>query len=85
MAKKIMNHTEYQKRVKGLPDTTLEFIIDDCQEAIDCLIDGENVGYYQDEIHYCHAELKRRRDMKKPQGKYKAEQQCNNVSDFWWW
>jgi hypothetical protein len=32
----------------------------DCREAIAAMPDGENAGYYMDEIHYCAMELRRR-------------------------
>jgi hypothetical protein len=62
--KKIMNHAEYMKKVKKLSEAQLRFIIKDCNEAMDAMPDGENVGYYQDEIHYAAMELNRRKNAK---------------------
>ena len=57
---KQMNHAEYQKKVKRLPVEALRYIIKDCREVIRVNPEGRNNGYYMDEIHYCHAELRRR-------------------------
>ena len=61
---KNMNHTEYQKKVKKMGYDQLLFVIKDCKEAIQAMPDGENVGYYADEIHYCTMELNRRANKK---------------------
>lgn len=60
--KKVMNHGAYQKRVKGLTDAELAFSIKDCKEALAAMPEGENAGYYQDEIHYLAAEVKAREE-----------------------
>lgn len=57
---KIMDHTEYQKRLRSNSESSLRFIIKDAHEAIAAMPDGENVGYYTDEIHYASMELRRR-------------------------
>lgn len=62
---KTMNHTEYQKKLKTKTSADLEFAIKDCLEAIKAMPEGENVGYYTDEVHYCRAELNRRSDFVK--------------------
>lgn len=56
-----MNHTEYQKKVKGLSEAELRYIIKDASEALKALPDSPKAGYYQDEINYCANELHRRR------------------------
>lgn len=61
MATKVMNHSEYQKKVKRLPDESLLFIIKDAKEAIKALPDNPNNSYYADEICYAGMELARRR------------------------
>lgn len=61
----MMNHTEYQKKVKKLSEESLRFIIQDCREAIDALPNNPKNGYYMDEIHYCSMELAYRRAKKK--------------------
>lgn len=57
---KIMNHIEYQRKLKRLSEDALRYRIDDCKSAIEAYPDNPNCGYYQDEIHYCAAELERR-------------------------
>jgi hypothetical protein len=58
---KVMDHQKYLNSMKMKTVDQLRFIIDDCVASIDTLPDGENVGYYQDEIWYCRAELKSRK------------------------
>ena len=60
--KKVMNHSEYMAKVKLIDDEGLKFIITDCRDSIKAMPQGENEGYYQDEIHYCSMELKERQD-----------------------
>ena len=55
-----INHSEYQKRVKKMSIDELIYTIKDCKEAIKAMPNGHKAGYYQDEIHYCVAELNRR-------------------------
>jgi hypothetical protein len=66
---KVMNidHKEYPKRLRGLPDESLLFIIRDCQRAIAANPDADKVrsGYYADEISYAGMELTRRRKVGK--------------------
>jgi len=60
---KTMNHSQYIKDAKKKAKSELEFIIKDCQNAIEAGKSfNPNCGYYMDEIHYCAAELKRRED-----------------------
>jgi len=57
---KVMNHTEYMKRTRSMDIATLRYIIKDAREAIQAMPNGVNAGYYMDEVHYCHMELRRR-------------------------
>lgn len=57
---KQMVHADYQKRVKSLSVPELMFIIADAREAMTANPENPNNGFYQDEIHYCAAELRRR-------------------------
>jgi len=59
---KQMDHGEYQKKTKRMSDASLLYTIKDCKESLDAMPDGENAGYYQDEICYCSMELNRRRN-----------------------
>ncbi len=59
---KVMNHTEYQEAVKTKSDSSLLFIIKDCQEALTANPEASNASYYADEICYCGMELKKRKD-----------------------
>jgi hypothetical protein len=59
---KKMNHGEYQAKVKKMSDAALRYVIKDAREAMAAMPDGENVGYYADEINYCCSELYRRGD-----------------------
>jgi len=61
---KIMNHSEYMKKVKKLDIDALRHIIKDCQNAIASFPENPNCGYYTDEIHYASMELKKREDIK---------------------
>lgn len=56
-----IDHHAYARRVRRLSESELLFTITDCRQAITAMPDGPKAGYYQDEIHYCHAELERRR------------------------
>jgi len=63
MQTKIMDHTAYPKKIKKLSDAELRHIIKDCKEVIEIQKDFNlNLGYYQDEIHYCSMELDSRRE-----------------------
>ena len=57
---KIMDHSEYPKRLKKKTEAQLRFIIQDAREAIAAMPEGPNVSYYSDEICYCANELMRR-------------------------
>lgn len=59
---KTMNHVDYPKSLKTKTDEQLRFIMKDAKEAIDAMPNGENAGYYQDEICYCVDELYARKN-----------------------
>jgi len=56
-----INHAEYMRKVRGLSEESLMYIIRDAQAAIKAMPDGHKAGYYADEIHYCSMELSRRK------------------------
>ena len=58
---KIMDHSRYAKAMRAKSDEQLRFIINDAAEAARVNPQGENAGYYLDEVHYAAAELRRRR------------------------
>lgn len=64
VADKVMNHTAYQKSLKKKDEPSLRFIIKDAREAMEANPENPNNGYYQDEIHYAAAELRRRQSGK---------------------
>lgn len=55
-----MNHAEYQKKCRTKTEAELRYIIKDAGEAIEANPTGHKAGDYQDEIHYCAAEIRRR-------------------------
>ncbi len=57
---KTMDHAAYQSKLKKVAHETLRFILEDAREAVDAQPQGENAGYYMDEVHYAAAELRRR-------------------------
>ena len=57
---KQINHIEYPKRLRRKSDAELRFIIKDAREAMEAMPDGENAGYYADEVCYAGMELARR-------------------------
>ena len=57
---KTLNHSEYIKKTKTMDESSLRFVIKDCQEAIKAMPDSDNNGHYADEISYCAMELNRR-------------------------
>ena len=56
-----INHEFYQRRVRGLSDEQLRWIIQDATEAMEAMPDSPKAGYYADEVSYCAAELRRRK------------------------
>lgn len=59
---KNMNHIEYPKSLRGKSREELAFTIKDATEALHAMPHGGNAEYYADEIHYCVAELNRRKN-----------------------
>lgn len=57
---KTMHHSEYIAQTKKMSVSNLQYVIDDCKQAIAANPDNPNCGYYWDEIHYCSMELRRR-------------------------
>ena len=57
---KTMNHSQYQKSLKRLSVDALRFVSRDARDAVQANPDGENVGYYLDEINYVGMELVKR-------------------------
>ena len=57
-----IDHIEYPKKVKKLPDAALYFIMNDAHEAMTANPEGEKAGYYADEINYCADELALRKE-----------------------
>lgn len=55
---KYMNHSEYQRKMHAKSIPELEFIVKDAGES--AALNGENAGYYMDEVHYASAELRKR-------------------------
>ena len=58
---KHMDHAEYQRKLKHKTVAELQFIIKDATEAQQVNPTNDNNGYYADEVHYCLAELRKRR------------------------
>lgn len=56
-----IDHAAYARRCRSRSEAELLFIVADCRAALAAMPDGDKAGYYQDEIHYAHAELERRR------------------------
>lgn len=79
-ATKVMNHSEYQRKIKSYTAESLRHIIQDCKEVIELQSEfNPNIGYYQDEMLYCQAELARRAKLKRPAPKYRFETAMDNV------
>lgn len=57
---KVMDHAEYPARLREKTVDSLRFIARDAKAAIAANPDGQNVGYYADEICYVVNELARR-------------------------
>lgn len=55
-----MDHAAYQKKLKYYTVEMLRYVIADATAAIKAMPDNPKNGYYQDEIHYCSMELRRR-------------------------
>ena len=59
MTTKRINHVEYPIKLQEKTIEDILYIIEDCKKSINT--NSDNSGYYADEIHYCVAELKRRK------------------------
>ena len=57
---KKMNHADYQKALRNKTEDQLRYIAKDAREAAEAMPEGENAGFYLDEVHYCSMELARR-------------------------
>lgn len=62
IADKIMNHNKYMKKVKGMTESELRFVLKDAGEAVAANPTNPNNEYYLDEINYCQGELHRRQN-----------------------
>lgn len=60
--KKIMDHNEYPESLKSKTHAELHFIANDAKAAMEANPEGENAGYYADEVNYVCNELHRRRN-----------------------
>lgn len=60
-----MQHDDYQRNLVVKPTESLLEIIRQCTDVIRLQSDfNPNIGYYTDEIHYCHAEMRYRQEPK---------------------
>jgi len=57
---KVMNHAEYQRKLRTKTVGELYFILLDAKAAEEANPMGENAGYYADERHYAAMEIARR-------------------------
>jgi len=64
MAKQ-MNHAEYQAKVKRMTYAQLTYVVKDATRAIEAMPNGDNEGYYADEVNYCADEISRRDKLSK--------------------
>jgi hypothetical protein len=64
MMTKVMNHSEYQAKLMTRDFHSLEYTVKDCTAVLEAWRDHPNHGYYSDEIHYCLAEIRYRKDPK---------------------
>ena len=55
-------HSEYISYVKRSDTDSLNYIIEDCRNAIEAMPENPKCEQYIDEIHYCAMELMRRRE-----------------------
>jgi hypothetical protein len=55
-----IDHTGYQKQVRTMDLEALRYVIQDARQAIQAMPNGHKAGYYEDEIHYCAVEIRRR-------------------------
>jgi len=55
-----IDHAAYAKSLRTKTEAELRYIIKDAGEAAAANPTGHKAGYYQDEVHYAAAELRRR-------------------------
>jgi hypothetical protein len=55
-----MDHREYPRSLRHKSVEALRYIIKDAGEAARAMPEGENAGYYADEVHYAAMELRLR-------------------------
>lgn len=58
--RKQMDHGAYPESLRSKSVAELLFIVKDAQEAIQANPEGENAGYYADEVCYAGMEIRRR-------------------------
>ena len=81
LADKVMDHVAYPKSLRRKCLESLRFIIEDCRESIRVNPTNPNNEFYQDEINYALAEIKRREDKYNPTVKYEVHR--NEMNDGW--
>ena len=64
-------HSDYQASLKGKDLNSLHYIIEDCRSAIEAMPENPKAGQYADEIHYCNAEIQRRKNTQGSKSKAK--------------
>jgi hypothetical protein len=57
---KKMDHREYPKGLRSKSVDSLLFSLGDAKAAMEAMPDGENAGYYADEVSYISMELRLR-------------------------
>ena len=57
---KQMDHIRYPLELRRKDTAAVRFIMADAYKAMKAMPDGENAGYYADEVNYCADELARR-------------------------
>ena len=72
---KIMNHEKYQEMVRTMTEDELHYTMGDASAACLANPQGENAGYYADEVHYCGMELQRRAALLSGDGKKRVGKQ----------
>jgi len=59
-------HSEYMAMVKTMSTDSLNYVIQDCRNAIEALPENPKCEQYMDEIHYCATELRIRNEAAAP-------------------
>uniref|UniRef100_A0A6M3LDF1 Uncharacterized protein n=1 Tax=viral metagenome TaxID=1070528 RepID=A0A6M3LDF1_9ZZZZ len=55
-----IDHESYQRKCKLMTNEELRYTIKDARLAIKAMPNNPKAEYYQDEVHYCAMELRRR-------------------------